>query len=174
MLGLAKEDIREVKILNKIVRMTDLGVELEADPRHAELVVRELGLENCKPSKVPGAKAANERTEIRVIKPARQNDIMTMNKNVSEGELDRNDEEDIWERTGEGSAAQEAQHPEEKLVHAVRREGVAIETVELEKQESYRRGVHRQRPGVHRSGQLEDQAGRAPQAGRFVGWDDDI
>ena len=35
-----KEDVREVKILNKIIRWTDSGVELEADPRHAELVIR--------------------------------------------------------------------------------------------------------------------------------------
>ena len=30
-----KEDVREVKILNKIIRWTDSGIELEADPRHA-------------------------------------------------------------------------------------------------------------------------------------------
>ena len=56
-------DVREVKILNKIVRWTESGVELEADPRHAELVVRELGLEKATPSKVPGVKAnISERT----------------------------------------------------------------------------------------------------------------
>jgi len=48
--------IQEVEILNKIIRWTDRGIELEADPRHAEIVVRELGLEGATPSKVPGAK----------------------------------------------------------------------------------------------------------------------
>ena len=36
--------------------MTSEGVELEADPRHAELVVKELGLGGAKDSLVPGFK----------------------------------------------------------------------------------------------------------------------
>ena len=43
--------------------MTDSRVELEADPRHAELVVRELGVENCRVFKVPGSKATGEREQ---------------------------------------------------------------------------------------------------------------
>ncbi len=49
----------EVRILNKIVRWTPEGIDLEADPRHAEIVVRDLGLESAKPSRVPGTKAAH-------------------------------------------------------------------------------------------------------------------
>ena len=49
-------DVQEVKILNKIVRWTDAGVELEADPRHAEIVVRAMGLQEGAASKVPGVK----------------------------------------------------------------------------------------------------------------------
>ena len=44
MLSGGKGDVQEVKILNKIVRWTETGVELEADPRHADIVVKELGL----------------------------------------------------------------------------------------------------------------------------------
>ena len=40
----------------KDIRWTSRGIELEADPRHVEIVVRELGLEGATPSKVPGAK----------------------------------------------------------------------------------------------------------------------
>ena len=36
--------------------MTSEGIELEADPRHAELVVKDLGLEGAKASPVPGSK----------------------------------------------------------------------------------------------------------------------
>ena len=36
--------VKELRILNKVVRHTTAGVELEADPGHAELVIRELGL----------------------------------------------------------------------------------------------------------------------------------
>jgi hypothetical protein len=59
-LGGCAGDKKEVKILNKIVRYTDNSLELEADPRHAELIVRELGLEGCRPSKTPGSKAVAE------------------------------------------------------------------------------------------------------------------
>ena len=49
-LGSAATDAKEVSTLNKMVRMTDAGIEPEADPRHAELVVRELGLGKCRTS----------------------------------------------------------------------------------------------------------------------------
>ena len=60
-LGADKDDLKEIKVLNKIIRLSDGGPELEADPRHAELVVRELGVDNCKVSKVLGSKASGER-----------------------------------------------------------------------------------------------------------------
>ena len=49
-LGSTANDAKEVRTFNKMVRMTDAGIELEADPRHAELVIRDLGLEKCRPS----------------------------------------------------------------------------------------------------------------------------
>ena len=44
-----------MNISNQTIRWTRWGIELEADPRHTEIVVRELGLEGATPSKVPGA-----------------------------------------------------------------------------------------------------------------------
>ena len=55
-LGGACEDSKEIRILNKVIRYTEDGIELEADPRHAELVVRQLGLEEAKASPTPGVK----------------------------------------------------------------------------------------------------------------------
>jgi hypothetical protein len=55
-LGYGGDSKSEIRILNKVVRMTDTGIELEADPRHAELVISELGLGNARPSLVPGSK----------------------------------------------------------------------------------------------------------------------
>ena len=37
------------------------GLELEADPRHAKLVVKELRVENANPSSVPGSKTEAKR-----------------------------------------------------------------------------------------------------------------
>ena len=45
-----------VMILIKVVRHTEHGIELEADPRHAEMVIKELGLEDAKATRVPGTK----------------------------------------------------------------------------------------------------------------------
>ena len=55
-LGGRRECAKEIRLLNKIVRHTAKGIELEADPRHAEIVIRDLGLADGKPSKVPGKK----------------------------------------------------------------------------------------------------------------------
>ena len=50
---------QEIRVLNKIIRYTPSGIELEADPRHAERVIRDLGLEEAKASRVPGVKEHN-------------------------------------------------------------------------------------------------------------------
>ena len=63
MLSGEKSDVQEVKILNKIVRWTSDGLELEADPRHAEIVIRELGLLEAKPISAPGAKPTKDELE---------------------------------------------------------------------------------------------------------------
>ena len=55
-LGDKKDQTMELRILNKVVRLTHEGVELEADPRHVELTVRDLGLADARVSTVPGAK----------------------------------------------------------------------------------------------------------------------
>ena len=46
-LGPGKEDSKEAKILNRIIRWTAKGLEYEADPRQAEKVVVDLGLEGA-------------------------------------------------------------------------------------------------------------------------------
>ena len=45
-LGVGKGDQVEAEVLNRIIRCTSNGWEAEADPRHAELVVEQLGLDN--------------------------------------------------------------------------------------------------------------------------------
>lgn len=55
-LGSDPEDMKEVKILNRILRVTDRGLSYEADPRHGELLARALGLESCGRQGTPGSK----------------------------------------------------------------------------------------------------------------------
>jgi hypothetical protein len=47
----------EVSILGRILEWRDEGITFEADPRHAEIIIRELGLAEGKPVTTPGVKA---------------------------------------------------------------------------------------------------------------------
>ena len=64
-LGCDIDNKKEIIILNTVVRINADGLELEADPRHAELLIRELDFVVCKPTRVPGAKAVPSPTTAR-------------------------------------------------------------------------------------------------------------
>ena len=55
-MGSGKDDVKEMRILNRIVRRTHEGFFWEADPRHAELLIRELELDKCQVVKTPGTR----------------------------------------------------------------------------------------------------------------------
>ena len=55
-LGPAEEDDKEARVLNRIVRWTKDGLEYEADPRHVEILVKDLKLEDAKSVVTPGTK----------------------------------------------------------------------------------------------------------------------
>ena len=47
---------KEVRILNRILRLDDEGLTYEADPRHVELLARSLNLDNCRECNTTGSK----------------------------------------------------------------------------------------------------------------------
>ena len=49
---------KEIKILNRIIRYTERGFEMEADLRHAELIIKQLGLEKNQPTSLAARMAA--------------------------------------------------------------------------------------------------------------------
>ena len=55
-MGYDKGDLREIKILNRVLRLDERGLAYEADPRHVELLVKSLGLESCRKVSSPGVK----------------------------------------------------------------------------------------------------------------------
>ena len=55
-LGTDESDAQEIRVLNRIVRISPEGLLYEADPRHDELLAKSLGLEDCKPVATPGIK----------------------------------------------------------------------------------------------------------------------
>ena len=57
-MGGRQKDSKEVRVLNKVIKHAENGIGPESDPRHAVLVVRQLGLEEAKPSGTPGVKQA--------------------------------------------------------------------------------------------------------------------
>ena len=60
-LGGGKDEKKEIRVLNRVIRRSELGYTLEADPRHAEIVVKDLKLEHAKPSRLPGSKEEHKR-----------------------------------------------------------------------------------------------------------------
>ena len=57
-------DDKEVSILNRVVQWREQGLTYEADPRHVEKLLRDLGMENCNPLKVPGGRQADEEADL--------------------------------------------------------------------------------------------------------------
>ena len=62
-LGPGSADDKEARMLNRVVRWTPTGLELEADPRQVEKLVRDLGLEGANPLGTPGAKLTIEQAQ---------------------------------------------------------------------------------------------------------------
>ena len=62
-LGLAKGWERQGKVLNRIVSCTDEGWTIETDPRHAELIVEQLGVAEARAVVSPGIDGAAEDDE---------------------------------------------------------------------------------------------------------------
>ncbi len=59
-LGPGPHDAKEGRILNRVVRWTDEGIEYEADPRHAEKLVEQMGLSGANATATPGMKPTAE------------------------------------------------------------------------------------------------------------------
>ena len=45
-----------MRILNRIIRWTEAGLRIEADPRHVEILIKEMGLEEANSVNTPGVK----------------------------------------------------------------------------------------------------------------------
>ena len=56
-LGTAENDCKEMRVLNRIVRITKDGLLYEADPRHAEMLIKAFNLEGAKAVVTPGVKS---------------------------------------------------------------------------------------------------------------------
>ena len=57
-------DLKEMRVLNRIVRITDGGLLYEADPRHAEMLIKSLKLEDAKSVVTSGIKPPTDSYDI--------------------------------------------------------------------------------------------------------------
>ena len=57
-LGSEPDDLKEIRMLNRIIRIAPTGLLYEADPRHAELLAKSMGLDDCRKVVTPGVKKA--------------------------------------------------------------------------------------------------------------------
>ena len=62
-LGKGCEGPNEIRILNRIVRIAAQGLRYEADPRHCDLLIPSLGLQNGSAVKTPGVKPTDIEAE---------------------------------------------------------------------------------------------------------------
>ena len=58
-LGPDHHDVHEITILNRVMRWTANGLEYAPDPRHAEIIIEELGINDAKSIGTPGVKQLN-------------------------------------------------------------------------------------------------------------------
>ena len=80
-LGPDTGDAHEMRILNRIVRWTAEGLEYEADQRHAEIIVKEMGLETATKVSTPGTRSS---AEVRVrCNPDQQLDSKALSAEMS-------------------------------------------------------------------------------------------
>ena len=56
-------EVQEIRFLNRVLSWHDKGISWEADPRHAEMVIKQLGLEGAQTAATPGMKEENKTME---------------------------------------------------------------------------------------------------------------
>lgn len=63
MLGDGPDDVQDVMILNRLVHYDNFETTIEADPRHVQILLRELNLENAKATATPGVRCDDTDSE---------------------------------------------------------------------------------------------------------------
>ena len=91
-LGPSDHHDKELRILNRVIAWDEVGLRYEADQRHADLLIKDLGLTEAKPVSTPGTKE---------IKIECNNNTNKRNKinNSSEGVNNESDDLDPNEKT---------------------------------------------------------------------------
>lgn len=76
-------EVREVRFLNRVLTWNDQGISWEADPRHAEMVVKQLGLDGARVAATPGTKEDNKAMIDDSQCPGAIDEVMAMNEDAT-------------------------------------------------------------------------------------------
>ena len=68
-LGPGAHQKQEIRVLNRTIRWSPDGIEYEPDQRHAEIIIKEMGVEGSKPSACPGAAETPEEARVMAASP---------------------------------------------------------------------------------------------------------
>ena len=68
-LGPDSHQKQEIRVLNPTIRWTAIGVEYEPDQRYAKIIIKEMGMENVKPSTSPGSAETPEEAKLMAASP---------------------------------------------------------------------------------------------------------
>ena len=79
-------DIQEIRCLNRVLRWTETGVTMEADPRHAEILGKMLG-ENASPLTTPGVKLKSGSARLDLVTELSSHDAAVALKDAKVREL---------------------------------------------------------------------------------------
>ena len=60
---------QEIRVLNQTIRWTATGIEYEPDQRHAAIIIKEMGMENAKPSTSPGSAETPDEAKLMAASP---------------------------------------------------------------------------------------------------------
>ena len=52
--GTGVDQVKEARVLNRVIRITEHGWEYEPDQRHAELIIEDMGMKEANPVNTPG------------------------------------------------------------------------------------------------------------------------
>ena len=106
--GAGKGHNQQLRILNRVISWSDEGIQYEADQRHAEIIIQELGLSDARPLATPGTREDAGRagpptltttttaTATTAYNHEAKRDVTTISSTAADDSIEAN-----WERHGE-------------------------------------------------------------------------
>lgn len=90
-IGPDSRDLKEIRVLNRLISWTDGGIQYEADPRHAEIVIQALGLKETSKSVSTPCDRLNEQVPTTELDSDKSSEYRAIVARINYLSLDRSD-----------------------------------------------------------------------------------